>query len=138
MCQCCGYRLLNWPQMATYLFDELSTKGTSSYLCSCKSRTWIHRLLLHRHNKLWIDASLLSSRNLVAIGTVSVWSQECVTVYWTVNECTDFNLLCGTSEDSPMALRVTSASVWTLVILTKNKSCFPKDKLWMTKPPNPL
>lgn len=36
--------------------------------------------------------------------------------YRTTNECTEPNLLCGTSKDSPTALEITSVSTWTLKI----------------------
>lgn len=44
-----------------------------------------------------------------------------VSIYRTGNECTDSDLLCGTSKHSPMASRITSAPVWTLKISTKKK-----------------
>lgn len=81
--------------------------------------------LHHLKIRAWLHPSLLSSRNLFALG-LWVRSQECSTDYRTVNECTGSNLLCGTSKDSPTVLQITSAPVWTLKIPTKKKKVFSK------------
>lgn len=116
-----------------HFFTQSTINNGTSNLCTCKSRTRIYVYSSITFSSTDKSEHLCSQAETgcCQVRTVSVWSLECMMVYRTVNECTGSNLLCGTSKDSPTALRITSASVWTLKIPTKklfSKGQTPDDK----------